>query len=94
MSRRAPIRLRLYVAGSTRNSARAIANLDALRMSHPDANCEVEVIDVTRHPRRALDDGVLMTPMLVRFAPLPVRRIVGTLSEARPVLEVLGVESA
>ena len=94
MIRRAVIRLRLYVAGNTRNSAQAIANLDALRVSNPGTDCEVEVIDVTRHPRRALDDGVLMTPMLVRFAPLPVRRIVGTLSEARTVLEVLGLGSA
>lgn len=94
MSRGAPIRLRLYVAGNTRNSSQAIANLDALRASHLDARCEVEVIDVTRHPRRALDDGVLMTPMLVKVSPAPVRRIVGTLSEARIVLEALGVGSA
>jgi circadian clock protein KaiB len=94
MSRRAALRLRLYVAGSTRNSAQAIANLDALRASHPGPKYEVEVIDVTRHPRRALDDGVLMTPMLVKFAPRPVCRIVGTLSEARTVLDALGVGSA
>ena len=92
--RRAALRLRLYVAGNTSNSARAIANLDALRAAHLGLQCEVEVIDVTRHPRRALDDGVLMTPMLVKFSPAPVRRIVGTLSEARTVLEALGVGSA
>jgi circadian clock protein KaiB len=91
MSRRAPLRLRLYVAGHTRNSAQAIANLDALRASHLAAKCEVEVIDVTRHPRRALDDGVLMTPMLVKLSPAPVCRIVGTLSDATTVLEALGV---
>ena len=93
MRPRTALRLRLYVAGNTRNSAQAIANLDALRAEHPDLKCELEVIDVTRHPRRALDDGVLMTPMLVKFSPEPVRRIVGTLSEARTVLEALGVRS-
>jgi circadian clock protein KaiB len=94
MRRQAALRLRLYVAGSTRNSAQAIANLDAMRTGHPGAKWEVEVIDVTRHPKRALDDGVLMTPMLVKVAPAPVRRIVGTLSEARMVLDVLDAGSA
>lgn len=93
MRRRASLRLRLYVAGNTHNSARAIANLDALRADHLGPKCEVEVIDVTCHPRRALDDGVLMTPMLVKCAPTPVSRIVGTLSEAGTVLKALGMGS-
>jgi circadian clock protein KaiB len=91
---RPTFRLRLYVAGSTRNSAQAIANLSSICGSHLNEECQVEVIDVTRHPRRALDDGVLMTPMLVKLSPGPVRRIVGTLSEARTVLEALGVPAA
>ena len=87
-------RLRLYVAGDTRNSAQAIANLSTLCSGPLEGRCQIEVIDVTRHPRRALDDGVLMTPMLVKLAPSPVRRIVGTLSEPQTVLEVLGVRTA
>ena len=45
---------------------------------------QVELIDVLVEPMRALADGVLMTPTLIKLAPLPVRKIVGSLSEARP----------
>jgi circadian clock protein KaiB len=48
---------------------------------------------VLKEPMRALDDGVLMTPTLVRLAPNPVRRIVGTLGQRDTVLQALGLES-
>lgn len=86
-------RLRLYVAGDTQNSARAIANLAAICRAHLPERHHVEVVDVIREPARALADGVLMTPMLVKVGPAPVRRIVGTLSQTQAVLEALGVES-
>ncbi len=90
--RRTPFRLRLYVAGDTQNSARAIANLAAICRVHLPERHDIEVVDVNREPARALADGVLMTPMLVKVAPVPVRRIVGTLSQTQTVLEVLGLE--
>jgi circadian clock protein KaiB len=90
---RTPLRLRLYVAGDTQNSARAIANLGAICRAHVQERHHVEVVDVNREPARALADGVLMTPMLVKVAPVPVRRIVGTLSQTQTVLEVLGLEA-
>lgn len=91
--RRTQFRLRLYVAGDTQNSARAIANLAAICRAHLPGRHHVEVVDVIREPARALADGVLMTPMLVKVGPGPVRRIVGTLSHTQTVLEVLGLEA-
>jgi circadian clock protein KaiB len=93
MNRRTRFRLRLYVAGDTQNSARAIANLDAICRVHLPERHHIEVVDVIREPARALADGVLMTPMLVKVAPAPMRRIVGTLSQTQTVLEVLGLEA-
>jgi circadian clock protein KaiB len=93
MNRRTRFRLRLYVAGDTQNSARAIANLDAICRVHLPERHDIEVVDVIREPARALADGVLMTPMLVKVAPAPMRRIVGTLSQTQTVLEVLGLEA-
>lgn len=73
--------LRLYIAGGTPNSIQAGANLADLCRERLADDCDVEVIDVFREPLRALEDGIIMTPTLVRLAPGPVVRIVGTLSD-------------
>jgi len=86
-------KFRLYVAGDAQNSTQAIANLSALCRVHLLDRHEIEVVDVFRHPQRALADGVMMTPTLVKLAPNPVRRVVGTLSQTLPVLRALGLES-
>jgi circadian clock protein KaiB len=93
MSRRALFKFRLYVAGATHNSAQALANLSALCRAHLPDRHEIEVVDVFREPKRALADGILMTPTLVKLAPSPVRRIVGTLSQTQVVLQALGLKT-
>jgi circadian clock protein KaiB len=93
MSRHARYRFRLYVAGDARNSTEAVANLTALcRAKLPSAH-EIEVVDVFQDPARALADGILMTPTLIKLSPSPVRRIVGTLSQSQPVLLALGLST-
>ena len=91
--RRAAFKLRLYIADHTQNSESARANLMSICKEYLAGRCEIEIIDVLTDPERAFDDRVLMTPTLVRLSPLPVRRIVGTLSPTPAVLDVLGVES-
>ena len=81
----------LYIAGDTQNSTLAVANLKALCRAHLPETHEIEVVDVFIEPKRALADGVLMTPTLIKLAPSPVRRIVGTLSNQQPVLVALGL---
>jgi circadian clock protein KaiB len=94
MSRRAQFKFRLYVAGDAQNSAQAVANLNALCRAHLPDRCDIEVVDVFREPKRALADGILMTPTLVKLAPSPApKRIVGTLSQTQPVLQALGLET-
>lgn len=93
MSPRARFRFRLYVADNTRNSVRAIANLAAFCREHLPQRHDIEVVDVLKEPARALADGVLMTPTLVRLAPSPVRRIVGTLSDTQTLLQAMGLEA-
>ena len=83
------LRLRLYVAGMGPNSVRARANLEALMARcgvHADA---LDVVDCLVEPRRALSEGVLVTPTLVRVAPGPRQVIVGCLTDARRVLSAL-----
>jgi circadian clock protein KaiB len=93
MMRRVTFKFRLYVAGNAQNSARALANLAALCRTHLPDRYELEVVDVFREPRRALADGIFMTPTLLKLAPLPMRRIVGTLNETQTVLQALGLET-
>jgi circadian clock protein KaiB len=92
MSRRVRFKFRLFVAGGTQNSAQAIANLNAICRAHLPDRHDIEVVDVLREPKRALEDGILMTPTLVRLAPTPVERIIGTLSQTQTVLRALGLE--
>ena len=93
MSRRVLFKFRLYVAGDALNSAQALANLPALCREHLPDRHEIEVVDVFREPKRALADAVFITPTLIKLAPLPVRTIVGTLSQTQTVLQALGLQA-
>ena len=92
VNRHCVFKFRLYVARGALNSTQAIANLGAICRAHLPGRHQIEVVDVFREPKRALADGIFMTPMLVRVAPLPVRRIVGTLSQTQLVLRMLGMD--
>lgn len=81
--------LRLYVAGSSRNSTEARRNLQAIVSGVPDASLDIEVVDVCKFPERALADGVLVTPTLIRLFPRPVQVIIGDLSDRDTVRAVL-----
>ena len=87
-------RFRLYVAGDAQNSAQAVTNLTALCKAYLKDRHVIEVVNVFQDPKRALADGILMTPTLVKLAPSPApRKIVGTLSQTQPVLQALGLPS-
>ena len=79
-------KLSLYVTPRTRNSQRAIRNLEALCQESLPVRFEVEVIDVTQEPALAARDNILATPTLVRRAPQPIRKIIGDLSDRTRVL--------
>ena len=87
----AHFKFRLYVAGDGPNSTQAVANLHALCREHLPERHEIEVVDVLREQKRALADGVMLTPLLVKLSPAPTRKITGTLSRREPVLQALGL---
>jgi circadian clock protein KaiB len=91
VTRRSHFKFRLYVADDTMNSAQAAANLHALCQTHLAGRHEIEILDVFKEPQRAILEGIRMTPTLLKLAPLPVRRIVGTLTDTKRVLETLGL---
>jgi circadian clock protein KaiB len=81
--------LRLYVAGDGPNSVAARANLKRLLGSRIPSSYSVEVIDCLVEPLRAIEEGVLVTPTLLRLSPQPRRTVVGSLSESSHVSAAL-----
>lgn len=79
-------RLRLYVAGQTPNCVRAFANLKTLCDTHLAGKYRIEVIDLVKNPSLARGDQILAIPTLVRKLPVPVRKIIGDLSNTERVL--------
>jgi circadian clock protein KaiB len=81
--------VRLYVAGDSPNSVKALANVRSALEEHPGHQVSLEVIDVVRDPERGARDAILATPLLVRFEPLPERRALGNLQDRGLLLGVL-----
>jgi circadian clock protein KaiB len=85
------VRVRLYVAGDSPNSATALANVQNALQEHPGHHVTLEIIDVLRDPEKGIGDGVVATPLLVRVEPPPERRVLGNLQDRGRLLGVLGL---
>jgi circadian clock protein KaiB len=85
--------LRLYVAGNAPNSQRAVVNARAICAEHFPARHDLEIVDLLEEPRRALADGIIVTPTLLKMLPLPVQRVIGNLGDTHQVLLALGRSS-
>ena len=83
------LRLRLYVAGTAPNSVKAIANCRAICDEHFASGHDLEIVDLLEHPKRAVADGVIVTPTLLKLFPLPVQRVIGSLSDTNQLLIAL-----
>jgi circadian clock protein KaiB len=86
--------LRLYVAGSTPQSSRAITNLKTICETYLKNQYVLTVVDLYVHPESARSDQIMVAPTLVRQAPLPVRRLIGDLSKTERVLAALDLPLA
>lgn len=78
--------LRLYVAGQTRNSIKAFANLRRICEEHLKGRHRIELIDLLENPQLAKEHQILAAPTLVRRLPTPVKKIIGDLSRTERVL--------
>jgi circadian clock protein KaiB len=83
--------LRLYVAGQSPRSVRALANLRQVCDEHLAGRYRVEVIDLLVNPALARGDEIVAVPTLVRKLPEPIRKIIGDLSDTDRVLVGLQV---
>tara|TARA_B100001093_G_scaffold307296_1_gene293297 strand:- start:879 stop:1241 length:363 start_codon:yes stop_codon:yes gene_type:complete len=86
MSPRKTYILKLYVAGNTPNSMRALKTLRNILETEFRGVYALKVIDVLKNPQLAEEDKILATPTLAKILPPPVRRIIGDLSDRERVL--------
>jgi circadian clock protein KaiB len=83
--------LKLFVTGASPNSAKAIANLKEIIDNYFDFKYDLEIIDVYQQPLRASKNQIVALPMLLKFFPLPQKKLVGDLSDTNKVLRGLGI---
>lgn len=83
--------LRLFVAGTTPNSLRAIQNIRLICEEHLQGRHELEVIDIYQHAGQLAAEQVVVAPTLVKKGPLPVRRLIGDLANRNRVLAGLDI---
>lgn len=86
-----PLVLKLYIAGSSPISLRALSNLTTLLHMLPSTCYQLEIIDSLDAPLRAVRDGVLVTPTLLKLAPAPTLSLLGDLHDAHLVSGLLGI---
>jgi len=84
--------LRLYVTGAMPRSVRAISNIKAICEKYLTNRYQLEVIDIYQHPLAAKDEQIVAAPTLIRKSPLPMRTLVGDMSDKRRVLAGLDLE--
>lgn len=86
--------LRLYIAGQTAKSVAALANLKRYCETHLKGKYKLEIIDLLVQPQLAEGDQILAVPTLVRKVPVPIRKIIGDLSNEERVLVGLNIRPA
>ena len=86
--------LRLYVAGQTPKSLAAFSNLKKICENHLKGRYRIEVIDLVERPQLSRGDQIVALPTLVRKLPVPVRKIIGDLSDTERVLVGLDLRAA
>ena len=84
--------MRLFIAGQTPKSIRAINNLNLVCEKHLKGHYRIEVIDLLVNPERARGNQIVALPTLERELPEPIRRIIGDLSDTERVLIGMALE--
>ena len=78
--------LRLYVAGLTPRSRIAIQNIKKICEESLKGRYDLEVVDIYQQPERIREEQVLAAPTLIKKLPLPLRKIIGDMSNTERIL--------
>jgi circadian clock protein KaiB len=86
--------LRLYISGHTQKSTNAILQLREVCEEYLKGRYQLEVIDIHQQPELARDQQIIATPTLIKTLPLPLRRMIGDLSQREKMLVGLDLRQA
>jgi len=78
--------LRLYVTGMTPRSTEAVASIKAVCEEHLKGRYDLSIIDIYQHPALVKDEQIIAVPTLVKRLPVPLRHLIGNLSDEERVL--------
>ena len=78
--------LRLYITGMTSRSSRAVDNLRTICDEHLEGRYDLEIIDIYQQPALTKGEQIVAAPTLIKRFPLPMRRLIGDLSNRQRVL--------
>ena len=84
---------KLFIAGQTKNSKKAIHNLKRLTREHIREQYDIKIIDILKNPESGYDERIIAIPTLIKIGPQPRRRVVGDLSDTENVILWLGLEN-
>jgi len=82
-------RFKLFVAGNEPNSVQAKEKLEKVSIKYLNNDYEIKIIDILKDLNSALENGVLVTPMLIISLPTHETTIVGSLSDTDKLLNAL-----
>jgi circadian clock protein KaiB len=85
-------KLRLFIAGASPNSIRAISNLRIFCEEHLKGRYHLEIIDVYQQPQIASKDQVIALPLLIKSYPLPLKRLIGDMSDTAKVMKGMNLD--
>jgi circadian clock protein KaiB len=88
------VELRLYIAGQTPKSVAALKNLSKICDEYMPEKYELKVIDLLKQPQLARGDQIVAVPTVVKNLPVPIRKLIGDLSNTERVLVGLDLHNA
>lgn len=94
MPKKGRVELRLYIAGQTPKSIAALTNLRKICDEYMPEKYELKVIDLLKQPQLARGDQIVAVPTVVKNLPVPIRKLIGDLSNIERVLVGLDLHNA
>ena len=88
------VELRLYIAGQTPKSVAALRNLRRICDEYMPEKYELKVIDLLKQPQLARGDQIVAVPTVVKNLPVPIRKLIGDLSDTERVLVGLDLHAS
>lgn len=85
-------RLRLFVTGNTSRSLHAITHITEICEARLKGHYCLEVVDIYQQPGKAKEEDIVAVPTLIKYQPLPRRRLVGSMANTPRILQALDLQ--